>query len=428
MLISFCVKNFRSVVDASMDLSYAEGNAPTGYKEMETLPFLEAKTRRVVPCLALYGPNAGGKTNLLRAVHGLGMFLLNGVRNAFQRNRLHPELSATCFEIEFEIDENRYSYAVCFSDSCVKSEILKKGDFTIFSIAQGSAEFGNLASVFYQEEKLKNILKVECSDEKGLQIRSFFGKIGENYTGLDKDLTSAWLFFKKQLEIYPSNEFPTALGIDALAAALNAEETPEVAFAKIETLIKTLDFGIKRMTFNREKAEKDELGRYRVKERPTSPCVGAGGEIKFFEYLHSFHEDVDGREVRFNFAEESDGTQAAFGLIGVFLSALEQGKVLMIDELDRSLHSLVLREIVRLFKDKRYNRRNAQLIFTAHNTDLLDADFLRVSEVGFVDKTKKRGTTLARLSDFKDKGVRNVSDFRRRYLMGEFKAIPFPHI
>lgn len=429
MLISFRVKNFRSIVDATMDMSYAEGKAPNGYKEMETIPFLEAgtpKRERVVPCLALYGPNAGGKTNLIRAMHGLGDFLLNGVQRTFLKNRLHPELKNTCFDICFEVENNKYQYTVCYSNLAVEEESLRVGNDLLFSIKKAEVDFKRLATDFYSEDKLKDILKVECSDGVGTQVRSFFGKLGRNYAGLNKKLASAWLFFEDYLEIYPSNEFPTGLGIDALAAALNAEETPQVAFDKIEKVIKTLDLGIKRMTFDRKKAEKDELGRYRVKGLPTSHRIDRKGEVKFFEYLNSVHEDAEGNEVIFNFAEESDGTQAAFGIIGILLSALEQGKVVVIDELDRSLHSLVFREIVRIFKDKRYNKKNAQLIFTAHNLDLLDSEILRISEIGIVEKTIKHGTVLRRLSDFD--GVRNVTNFRHQYLNGSFSGIPFPYI
>ena len=133
-----------------------------------------------------------------------------------------------------------------------------------------------------------------------------------------------------------------------------------------------------------------------------------------------------GTLVRFDFNEESMGTQIAFGVLGSILAALEQGGLVLIDELDRSLHSLVFQQIVQMFTEKRYNTKNAQLVFSAHNTDLLDADILRISEIDFVNKTKKKGTTIKRLVEFSD--IRNVSNFRKRYLSGEFDGIPFPYL
>jgi AAA15 family ATPase/GTPase len=79
-----------------------------------------------------------------------------------------------------------------------------------------------------------------------------------------------------------------------------------------------------------------------------------------------------------------------------------------------------------MFKDKRYNKRNAQLVFTAHNTDILDVDVLRISEVAIVRKNIKEGTSLRSLSSFE--GIRNVTNFRKQYLSGAFSGIPHSYI
>ena len=142
--------------------------------------------------------------------------------------------------------------------------------------------------------------------------------------------------------------------------------------------------------------------------------------------IYSYHKSIEGSEVRFNFKEESEGTQRVACLLGYILYVLETGGVLIVDELEASLHPLMLREIVKMFKDKRYNISNAQLIFTTHNTDIMEDELMRVSEVGFVHKTLKEGTTLTRLSDFE--GVRNVTNFRKQYLAGTYSGIPFPYI
>ena len=143
--------------------------------------------------------------------------------------------------------------------------------------------------------------------------------------------------------------------------------------------------------------------------------------------IRSFHQDAEGNEVEFDFTtEESSGTQIVAGLLGIFLAALKTGGTVIVDELDRSLHPLLLIELVRLFKEKRYNEHNAQLIFTAHNTEILDVDILRISEVGIVRKTQQEGTELVRLSDFE--GVSNLASFRELYLNGQFAGIPFPYI
>jgi AAA15 family ATPase/GTPase len=127
-----------------------------------------------------------------------------------------------------------------------------------------------------------------------------------------------------------------------------------------------------------------------------------------------------------DFDDESEGTKRLVCLLGVMLSALEQGHVLVVDELDNSIHPMLFVELVRLFKEKRYNSHNAQLIFTTHNTDIMDRDLMRISEIAIVGKNSKRGTTIARISDFE--GIENVTKFRKLYLQGRFSGIPYPYI
>lgn len=432
MLISLHIKNFRSIVDTTISLDYAEGKAPNGYKEMDLLPFLETGYKyRVVPCLALYGANAGGKTNLIRAMDNLKKLLISGVKNAFDRNMLHPDCTSTQLEAVFCTDKGLFSYTVEYNREYIIKELLidKTVNKTLFSVEKSQiVDAGNIKSDFYPLEKIKNILKVECSDADGNQIRTFLSVIGNRYIGLNTYVSSAASYLTSSVVIFPTNAL-MKMGFDLLDKSLNVPDTSLNSFAEIENFIQKMDFGIKKIIPNREKLQNDKDGNPvfnldPVKGKPIG--IFDTKNESFADYLHTYHDDVDGKEVIFNFNEESYGTRTAFGLICVMLTALENGNVVFIDELDRSIHSLVFCELVRLFKDERYNKKKAQLIFTAHNTDLLDAEILRVSEVGIVSKNLKKGTTLARLSDFD--GIRNVSNFRKGYLNGEFSGIPFPYI
>jgi AAA15 family ATPase/GTPase len=146
-----------------------------------------------------------------------------------------------------------------------------------------------------------------------------------------------------------------------------------------------------------------------------------------------YHKDINNEEVIFDFLKnESKGTQILFGLMYLILRELDAGRTLIIDEIDRSIHPLVFAKIIELFKDKEYNTKNAQLIFTTHCTDILEMDILRISEVATINKTISNGSTITRISDFKYSGnfknIRNTTDFRKLYLQGAFSGIPFPHI
>ena len=85
------------------------------------------------------------------------------------------------------------------------------------------------------------------------------------------------------------------------------------------------------------------------------------------------------------------------------LYVLDNGLVLIIDELENSIHPLLLAELIRLFKDRRYNRNNAQLIFATHNTEVMDHELMRVSEIGIINKTVKNGSQIVRI---RTEGVR----------------------
>ena len=113
-------------------------------------------------------------------------------------------------------------------------------------------------------------------------------------------------------------------------------------------------------------------------------------------------------------------------MLGIVLTALKKGNILVIDELANSLHPFLIAETVRMFKDKRYNTTNAQLIFTTHTTDITEQDMMRVSEIGIVNRTLKKGAVFKRVSDFA--GVRNVTNFRKQYLDGTFSGIPHSYI
>ncbi|MCF0224646.1 MAG: ATP-binding protein, partial [Fibrobacter sp.] len=389
---------------------YEEGKAPNGYKKLPRWVFLEDGDLRLVPCQAVYGANAGGKSNIIKAFLTFDRLLRFGAGGAFDPNLLIVHNETTYFESSIVLDGSVYTYGIEYSEGKIVHEFLNEGKRPIFEIQNSELVSSvEVSSESYKEKDLKEFLRVECSDKDGVQNRTFLYLMGSKYPGLNKKIADVLDFYLKSVFISLNNQIPAGVGIKMLEDALKNQGQKETAFDKLQEITRKLDFGIERMEINRTKLEKD--------------CAGSEA---FAEYLYSFHKDDEQNEVRFNFNQESMGTQIAFGVLGSILAALENGGLVLIDELDRSLHSLVFQQIVQMFTNKRYNTNNAQLIFTAHNTDLLDADILRVSEIDFVNKTKKKGTTVKRLVDFSE--VRNVTNFRKRYLSGEFDGIPFPYL
>ncbi len=125
---------------------------------------------------------------------------------------------------------------------------------------------------------------------------------------------------------------------------------------------------------------------------------------------------------------ESEGTKKVIEISGPIFDTLNEGKTLIVDELDAKLHPLLTRNIVLLFMDPEKNKHGAQLIFATHDTNLLDLDIVRRDQIWFAEKDKVESTDIYSLVEFKDedgKKVRNDRDIKRDYIRGRYGAIPF---
>ena len=295
----------------------------------------------------------------------------------------------------------------------------------IFEITNKECIFDNISTKEYTSDRLDEIYRVECINAEKQQCRTFLSRVARNYIGLNQELVDAWQQITGYIEVYPRNNAPLPYVLEQLAGDTSAEKI-SLAFDKITHILKKLDININKLTWDRKYQPIDDVTKMSGIRDENITFYRPSQNMLVKDNIRSYHTDVNGNEVIFNFNEESEGTQTLASVLGLCLSALEKGRVLCIDELDKSLHSLLLIQVVRLFKDKRYNRKNAQLLFTAHNTDILDEGSMRISEVGFINKTEKTGSTIKRISDFD--GKRNVTNFRKQYLDGLFSGVPFPYI
>lgn len=429
MLSSFSVRNFRSILELRLDFTFAEGKAPNGYKSFEVMPFLEAGGgQRLVPCTGFFGANASGKSNILKALSTLKLLLKHGpsLTEVFEPNLLNPKFTDTTFEIEFVLNGERFNYRIVFSSSSIRDEALLKNGKPIFTIQRLIPTFATeILSPAYSQEKLSEIIRVECSDGEGRQIKPFLHRIGLGYPGLHVDLKSAFGYFESGL-IYFSNEQPVLLpvAVEVLARSLSGDET--AALREITDVVRRLDIDITAI---------DIVQRETANDRALIPGdvvrINPQTGIRHSLQITATHQNVSGEPTLLDFIKhESAGTQRLAGLVGLILYALKTGGVFLVDELECSLHPLLMREIVLLFKKRRHNPNGAQLVFTTHNTDILDDSILRLSEIALVRKTTANGTLVRRLVDIRNEGedIRNVTNFRKQYLAGFYSGVPHPSI
>jgi AAA15 family ATPase/GTPase len=427
MLSSFFVRNFRSILELRLDFSYGEGKAPNGHRTQEILPFIEAPNeQRLVPCAAFFGANASGKTNLLKAFGVLLQLLREGGKLAdlFDPNLLIPKFSDTTLAPEFILGADRFEYRITYSATAIREEELLKNGKPIYTIQNLAPEFSSvILSSAYSREKLSDILRVECSDGEGRQTKPFLHRIGLGYPGLNSDLKSVFAYFQTSLK-FVANEGQVLLpfAVEVLAAILGGDKA--TALREITDVVRRLDIDISAIDITqREVAANEPLRPGNVMR--IDQQTGARHSIQ----ITATHRDATGTPALLDFIKhESAGTQRLAGLVGLILHTLKTGGVFLVDELDCSLHPLLMREIVLLFKKRRHNPNGAQLIFTTHNTDILDDSILRLSEITLVRKTAANGTLVRRLVDAKKAGedVRNVTNFRKQYLAGFYSGIPHP--
>jgi hypothetical protein len=134
------------------------------------------------------------------------------------------------------------------------------------------------------------------------------------------------------------------------------------------------------------------------------------------------NSDNEGQQIAFDINDESDGARKLFAFIGPWLNSLENGHVILIDELHDNFHPMMVKFLIDLFHNTLTNKSNAQLVFTTHETSILDQDQFRRDQVWFCEK-KAKATTLYPLTDFSPR--KGAEDLAKGYLSGRYGALPY---
>ncbi|MBR3631608.1 MAG: ATP-binding protein [Elusimicrobiaceae bacterium] len=420
MFKSFKVVNFKSILETTVPLTYMEKKAPNGYKEKETIPFLEAGRDRVVPLLMLFGANASGKTNLVAAFSCYLHILREGIKGKFIPNKLNKKYNTTTFELNFIWKGAEYTHFIEYDQTHIIKEKFTRQKKVLFEIQGHKFVTQTIETKGYGLTEFNNILSVECS-EGDMQIHSFLTKLTGRLPGLDQNISGAcqYLIIDTRVitlgnTLHPSMIFDAFKGL-----GISFDE----AFAEITHILQLLDLTITRLELIQEEKTIPFLPPVTV--APASFYVEKEShQLKQrLDRIISFHKDIEGKEIPFEFfQEESQGTIRLFSIIGTFILAIKRGGVLIWDELDASLHPCLLKELLQMFKSKRYNTMNAQLITSLHDPYILEDENVRVSDIAVINNTVSKGTTLTRVVDFDN--ARNDVNFRKQYLEGHYRGIP----
>ncbi len=425
MLSRVRIRNYKSIKELTLNFNYAQKKAPNGFATLTTHPFIESAGMRLVPCMALFGPNASGKTTVIQAIALLVLFAGNNpffkplsLFQPYLLKKLEPQTSR--IELEWTDNDHCYVYAAEVAQDRIVEEALSADGALKFCIREGAV----LLSRDEGREAVESGMRVQCFDAATQrQVRPALPVIAVSFPGYDSEINKAFHSITAQIH-YSDRSIAPGVGVDLLAGTFDLptqQARENAALALISKYLQKLDVRIRRIEMEKRPAPvgslPPELLRFLpafAKENPSSTFT----ELEF----KTFHLSEDGTEIPFTLGMESFGSQKLFGLLSFLLTAIRTGGTAIVDEFDSSLHPALLNEIIKLFQVRDLNQQKSQFIFTLHNTELLSSEQLSVSEVAFVSQSGFNGTTIRRLSDFGCS--RNTDNFRKRYLMGYYDAIP----
>ncbi len=399
MLIQFKYKNHKCFSDeAILDLTATQEK-----RHLEST--IDINGNKLLPVIAIHGANAAGKSSVLEALS----FMFKTIKNSISTDIAKP-LSTEPFafeekrrkanseyEISIALGDYEYRYGFSMNANRYDEEWLYKNKFSATTTASQKIIF----------ERTKNNVE-----------------FGSSY----KKIESIWNFFTTQMNINPDK-------LLLLSIVASKEESGELRsiyeyICKFCVILEKTPSNP--MTIEVLDEKSSLFKKFQKKIREFDPClVGINvqevtSDDKVVGYkLDGVHKSFDSEKeiILLPFQKESAGTIKIHHVLPAILRNLEQGGLLCIDELDIQFHPLLYKKIVNMYTDKKINKNNAQLIFTAHSTYLFNSENMRRDEIYLVQKNNVGKSNLYSLSEFRN--LRVDADYEKKYLTGQFGAIPF---
>ena len=386
MLIELKFKNYLSFRDETTFLM----TAVKSFKEHLNDNII--KTKRdfdLLKCAAVYGTNGGGKSNFMTAINLMSKVVFTSYSNSLLKEEDKPlqdyqfklnsktENENTMFELSFLLDSEIYRYGFEIRGYEIKKEwLFKKVEREVLLFERNNNHFEINKESFSEGLKYK--------DDVNSNVL-FISHLAQNNQPISKLVTN---WFSDINVISGSHE----QSYDKFTTKLLKKDKNFKIWAA--SVLKYLEIS------NIEAGEKD-------------------GEI--ITYHNRYDENnflID--TFPFSTAMESEGTKKLIHILGPIYDTLRTGKVLFIDEFNSKLHTNLSKRLLTFFNS--LNKRNAQIIFSGHDTNLLDKNLLRRDQIWFIDKDQFGASELYSLSEFNTKAVRNTSAFDKKYLENEFGA------
>ncbi len=418
MIIEFSIKNFRSFRELTT-LSLEAGALKA---EKDSLIPAQADME-LLPVVGIFGHNASGKSNLIKALAYMQWAMLNS-DYLNQPTPISPLLQPFLLNVESYKEPSFFQIALWDAENKIEYRYgfeITREKITSEWLEKTSVATKNRRTQMVFLRKDQEFIELDSS------IKASVSPLIKNVRPTALALTVFAQFADPiSSEVIKLMSHPTNLMIidgamqDPVGYAMQQYyESPELA-SKVLRLLKKLDLSIQDLKIIREFLPEDHLKSIPTKLKSLNPT----GAIFRGITVHKMHGSTEkNASVEFSFTQqESVGTRRLFVLVTLLVQTLDRGGVFVLDELGSSIHPFMSREIVALFQNPHTNPKRAQLIFCSHETYLLSNYVgLRQDQIWFTEKNNSEETILRSLLEYK---IRSETDFEKHYRDGRFGAVP----
>lgn len=425
MLIEFRLKNYKCFKEEQV-LSFVASSDDTQLENL-IVPG-EGFKFKLLRSVVIYGANASGKSKMLEALHFMFQFVRASVRRKtgapinvepFLFDKESRSLPSE-FEVSFIHRGVRYQYGFSVNQKRVLGEYLyaaPKGRTVPYfqrswNVDKNEDDYFFGASLKGQNEVVRRATR-EDALFLSMAVTLKHPVLSDVYQWFTKNTNLASANVVRSIQVTSRDD---KVG-QSIQLTLRGDEDTEENHKQLRDLLKFADLGISDFKYvDRE----DDLFLPSLNDSSDS---GSTVQKRFrFVDVEFMHPSGEQEEISIPFAQESKGTQQLFFIARPLLRGLIEGRVFLADELDRSLHPLLVRALVQLINDPKVNKNNSQLLFTTHDVTLLEQSLFRRDQVWFAEKDTTGASYVYSLLDYSPRKGESLS---KGYLQGRYGAIPF---
>ena len=426
MIVSFSMENwmsFRDRVSFSMVASREKQHS-------NRIPRVKKYQTRILPVAAIYGANASGKTNFFNALFFIRYLVMEGTApdklipvEPYKLDGAYSEKPSR-FSLELLIDETIYEFSFGATSKSITEErlveITKTNEKILYDRKDGNPNFHSSLN----KDEFLHFAFQGTRDNQLFLTNSVSQKVDR--------FKSVYSWFQNTLNLIAPTSVYRDFG--------NFLDKRHPLYSRMNEVLSQLDTGISRLSGEEvsfdnipfEESAKNEL-RKSVREGEHVPIFFPPTNERFVftrnagelvaKKLFALHSKPDGTDVRFEIWQESAGSQRLIDLLPAFFTnILGSNRVIVIDELDQSLHTLLTRKLLEMYLENCGSQSRSQLLFTTHDVLLMDQELLRRDEMWVTERNLEGISDIFSFSEYKD--IRYDKDIRKSYLQGRLGGVP----